>query len=533
MPRQLWIFAGALVAATPFGVAVAQTEQAKVAIDPHPRWPFRTGTAKAPTGGQGGIGLVLEARPDGVYAQSVVPGGPAQRAGVLGGDHIARVDQWVAPPAVKVSDIAEHIRGPIGTTAELGLKRAGADVVVQVTRASMDRLFPGVSKDLMFAKAGCALLATGALHSLGIRFDNDARAGQLLRYTWSLAPASGPAGAVGGMTGTGVVQFDAKDGATIQVSDWRLELRGQPDGAGYVAQSNLAVHEVVGDWLALAPPWPSLVKPRASLAKKAARWQGPAKLRLQLLADGKPVTNQRATLKLVDTAAQSLDTATQRTDAQGRVEFAVPKGEYRVQQLVTSVSGAGCDTFYSHDLVDPPQVALQPDSAQPLAVTLKTKVAPPATNLDWTTDPRVGQGLPQIDVQRWYHLDKAPPSLAGKVLLIDVWATWCGPCKATAPVVAELHARLASKGLVTVALSVDKDESAIEDYAKDMLPGSVPIGWAGPEAMDLLETESIPTFFVVDGQGRIRGVHKGTGWSLQALQAFLETLLAEGVAKKK
>ena len=527
LTRILWLLAAVAVVA-----AVAHAEQAKAPIAPDPRWPFRSGQAKPAATGQGGIGLVLEARPDGVYAQSVVPGGPAAKGGVLAGDHIARVDQWVAPPAVKVPDIAEHIRGPIGTTAELGLKRNGADVVVQVTRASMDRLFPSVSKDLMFVKSTYALLATGSAHSLGIRFDNDARAGQMLTYAWAVAPSSGPVGAPGGQSGKGMVLFDAREGATIQIGDWRLELRAQPDGAGYVAQSNLAVHEASEDWLSVAPPWPSVVKPRASLAKKVARWQGPAKLRLQLVADGKPVANQRTTLRLVDAAALSQDTVTAKSDAQGVVEFGVPKGLYRAQQIISSASGIGSDTFFSHELAAPQDLAIEADAAKPTVLALKAKVAQPVQNLDWTTDPRVGQGLPQIDVQRWFGLDKAPANLAGKLLLVDVWATWCGPCKATAPIVAELHARLAARGLVTVALSVDKDESAIEDYAKELLPGSVPVAWAGPDAMDLLDTESIPTFFVVDSAGRIRGVHKGTGWNIESLQAWLETLLAENSKKK-
>ena len=528
-----------------FGVASA--EQAKVAIQPTPAWPFRQAVAKpAPPQNPGGIGLVLEAKPDGVYAQAMVPGGPAQKSGITAGDQIVRVDQWSAPADVKVPQVAEHIRGVPGTTVELGLKRGGRQWTVSVVRVALNRLFPETSKDLLVAKAGFALLASGAAHTLGVRFVDDAKIGELLRYDWAIALPTEAAGGTGHQRGQGAVLIHNLDGASIQVADWKIELRPQADVGVIVSASNLPVFEVVGDWLAQAPPWPLVVKPRTSVAKRAARWQGPAVVKVQLLADGKPLGKVRATFRLGDASAQALETTTQTSGTDGVVAIPVPNGLYRVQALVASASGAGSDVFVTHDLepsTDPVQAGQgEPVQAghggrghtdQVLVVKLKPKPAVPAAQLNWASDPRIGQGLPPIDVQRWFGLDKHPKSLARKVLLVDVWATWCGPCKMTAPLVAELHARLASKGLVTVALSVDKDETAIVEYAKDQLPGGVPIAWAGPDAMETLDTESVPTFFVVDALGRIRGIHKGMGWNLSSVEAFLETLLQEAAVLDK
>jgi len=516
-----------LAAAWTLGAPTAAlAEQAKAAVQPSPAWPFRAATTKPATTAPGGIGLVLEARADGVYAQSLVPGGPAAKAGAAAGDHIARVDQWPVPAGIKVPEVAEHIRGTPGTTVELGVKRGGRDVVLTVTRVALHRLFPETSKDIMVVRPGFSLLASGAAHTVGVHFPHAGKAGEPLHYDWAVAPATEAAGGAGSQHGQGLILVGSDDTANLPIADWRLALKVQPDGAVYVFSSNLPVHEPAGDWRTVAPPWPTLVKPRSNPAARVVRWEGPERLKVQLSAEGKPLARVRATLKLADAAGVALDTRTALTDGQGIAAFQVPAGAYKVQALAASASGPGSDAHVTHDLQASDATAKAGD-ASPLVVALTPKPAPPPQQLTWGSDPRVGQGLPALEVQRWFGLDKPPATLAGKVLLVDVWATWCGPCRFTAPLVNELHARLGAKGLQVVALSVDKDEAAIEAFAKEQLPGGVPIAWAGPDAMETLETESVPTFFVVDERGRIRGVHKGMGWDVASVQAFLESLLAE------
>lgn len=525
-------------AAEPAAAPPAPAEPAKVAVAPSPRWPFAAAQPKAKDQGQGGVGLVLEARSNAIFCQQIVLGGPASRAGLQAGDQLLRVDQWQVPPGAKVPEVAEHVRGKPGTSAELELRRGGQTVVAKVTRELLERMFPATAKAPLVVKGGLSLLASGAGLNLGVQFVEGAAPGQPLRYVWRSAPLDQPVGSPAGHSGNGMVSVDARDGALLQIGDWRLELKAQADGEIWVTASNLPLHEVAGDWLSVAPPWPSLVKPRAAAARKPSRWQGPAQLQLALSAAGKPLARTRLALRLSDDSGLQMDTATAVSDAKGVVRLAVPKGQYKVTALVAAGAGDGRDAYYAYTLAppaDPAAPALLPtDAAAPLPLALLAKPeVPPAQPLNWTQDPRIGQGLPQLEVARWFGLAKAPESLAGKVLLIDVWATWCGPCKATAPLVAELHARLAGEGLVVVAASVDRDEQALEDYVKDQLPGGPAVAWLGPEAMEVLETESVPTFLVVDHQGRIRGLHKGTGWTIEQAEPWLRSLLAEAKAAAK
>jgi peroxiredoxin len=97
---------------------------------------------------------------------------------------------------------------------------------------------------------------------------------------------------------------------------------------------------------------------------------------------------------------------------------------------------------------------------------------------------------------------------SGKVLLVNFWATWCGPCRRETPELVKLYKEYQERGVEMVGLSTeDPDLSAqsVQEFIKEYNVG-YHVGWATPEvARALMQGRgSIPQSFVIGRDGRIK-----------------------------
>ena len=148
---------------------------------------------------------------------------------------------------------------------------------------------------------------------------------------------------------------------------------------------------------------------------------------------------------------------------------------------------------------------------------------------------------PEIDIAEW--IDQKPVTLAtlrGQVVLLDFWATWCGPCQVTMPKLKTLHERYKDKGLVVIGLT----QLYGQVHNAPLTPGEelgylrafkkeqhLPYGFAvaADEVNDArYGVRNIPTTFLIDRKGRVRFIAVGVSeMNDQTLDKAIKKLLAE------
>jgi thiol-disulfide isomerase/thioredoxin len=100
-------------------------------------------------------------------------------------------------------------------------------------------------------------------------------------------------------------------------------------------------------------------------------------------------------------------------------------------------------------------------------------------------------------------------SFSGKVVLVDFWASWCGPCLRSFPWMNELQQRHSGEGFVVVAINLDQDRALADAFLRKLPPKfRVEFDAAGDIARQF-GVQVMPSSFLVDRYGRVRVRHAG------------------------
>jgi peroxiredoxin len=123
---------------------------------------------------------------------------------------------------------------------------------------------------------------------------------------------------------------------------------------------------------------------------------------------------------------------------------------------------------------------------------------------------------------------------SGKVLLVNLWATWCGPCRMETPELVKLHKEYQSRGVEMIGLSTEDPDASAESVSDFIREYGVDyqIGWAKREvAQTLMQGRSaIPQSFVIARDGRI--VKRFIGFRPDLTPGQIKAALEEALAEK-
>lgn len=125
--------------------------------------------------------------------------------------------------------------------------------------------------------------------------------------------------------------------------------------------------------------------------------------------------------------------------------------------------------------------------------------------------PIVGQPLPELPLR---EVASGQPlslkSLAGQVVLLDIWASWCGPCKEELPLLDEMAGRLSGTGVEIVAVSIDEDPEAMNDFLRLKKDWKLRLAHDPQRKVPgELQPAKMPSSYVVDRRGVLQKVYGG------------------------
>jgi peroxiredoxin len=138
----------------------------------------------------------------------------------------------------------------------------------------------------------------------------------------------------------------------------------------------------------------------------------------------------------------------------------------------------------------------------------------------------VGQTTPAFSLKDANGQVVRPADYKGKVVLLDFWATWCGPCKIEIPWFIDMERQYKDQGFAVLGVSMDEDGwTAIKPYVQNMQMNYRVLLGNDDVSTAYGGLDSLPTTLLIDRQGKIASVHVGVTMGKEEFKNAIVQLL--------
>lgn len=142
--------------------------------------------------------------------------------------------------------------------------------------------------------------------------------------------------------------------------------------------------------------------------------------------------------------------------------------------------------------------------------------------LNETDKAGIGRKAPGFSLENLKQEQVSLSALSGQPVVINFWATWCGPCRIEMPLI-EAAYREYSPETVFLAVNFDEDEKLVGDFAKELGLTFPILLDPGGKVTEQFNVQGFPTTYFIDAEGIVQAVHIGT-LSKRQLANYLEML---------